>query len=283
LLTDDLKRQLIDQFIAQTSIPEVQQPQDSDVSLEELWDLCSLEQSFAHLLDLVRFIKDLQLDELGRLLGGRGGRPQAIVSTVHKVKGLEFDRVIVLPSDLSFGRLAASRTDLAMDAAEEARLMYVAMTRAKSYLTYFVGEREYCWAQSQAFAGHQVNGRILAGSHEEIALGWAMVANGFNPNPDACQAYIEKNVRVGDRITLGGRGAGAGMSVMHHPSPARSFQVGFLSQKSGAGGHNSSLIVSAVVRFRPDRNQDGTYKDDLATSVQQRGWGYVVLVTGELR
>jgi hypothetical protein len=170
-----------------------------------------------------------------------------------------------------------------MDAAEEARLMYVAMTRAKSYLTYFVGEREYSWAQSHAFAGQQVNGRILAGSHEEIALGWAMVANGFNPNPDVCQAYIEKNVRVGDRITLGGRGAGAGMSVMHQPSPARSFQVGFLSQKSGAGGHNSSLKVSAVVRFRPDRKQDGTYKDELATSVQQRGWGYVVLVTGELR
>jgi RecQ family ATP-dependent DNA helicase len=283
LLTDDLKRKLIDQFKAKTEIPEVRQSQDTDVRLEDLWDLCLVEQGFGHLSDLARFIKDLQLDELGRLLGGQNDRTQKIVSTIHKVKGLEFDRVIVLPSNLNFGRPGSSQRDLAMDAAEQARLMYVAMTRAKSYLTYFVGRREYSWAQSQEFTGQLANGRILSGSHEEVALGWAMVANGFNPNPDACQAYIEKYVRVGDRVTLGGRGAGAGMSVMHHPSAARSFQVGFLSQKSGAGGHNSSLKVSAVVRFKPNRNQDGSYKDDLANSVQQRGWGYVVLVSGELR
>ena len=70
---------------------------------------------------------------------------------------------------------------------------------------------------------------------------------------------------------------------MHHLDRGRSVQVGFLAAAVGAGDETSLLKVSAVVRFKPDRNQDGTYKDDLAISVQQRGWGYVVLVTGELR
>ena len=240
--------------------------------------------SYAHLSDLVRFIRDLQLDELGRLLGGQKGRVQKIVSTIHKVKGLEFDRVIVLPSDLNFGRPAGSLTDLAMDAAEEARLMYVAMTRAKSCLTYFVGKREYSWAQSRVFEGQQLNGRILAGSHEEVWLEWSStIIARFNPNPDACQSYIERHVRIGDRIFLGGAGNKAGMSLLHRLGRGQAVQVGCLSNDSGAGDQNSTLKVSAVIRFRPERDQDGTHKGALATSVQQRGWGYVVLVSGELR
>ena len=283
LLTEDLKRALIEQFNTNTVVPETRLPQRNDVRLEDLWSLCDAELSFSHLSNLVRFIRDLQIDELGRLLGGREGQPQALVSTIHKVKGLEFDRVIVLPSSKPFPYRAYRGQIIDMDAAEEARLLYVAMTRAKSHLTYFVGEREAQWAASKSFDGRQVDGRILAGSHKEVALGWSMGATNFNPDPEACQSYIEEHVRVGDSITLGGRGAGAGMSLMHkiHRRPA--FQVGFLAGAVGAGGQISALKVSAVVRFKPGEPPVGDPPVELAKSVKQRGWGYVVLVAGQLR
>jgi len=283
LIADDLKRELIQQFNALTDIPEARRAQDGDVSLLDLWELCLTEQSYAHISDLIRFIKDLQLDELGRLLGGRGDRPRSVVSTIHKVKGLEFDRVFVLPSDMGFGTRAISQTALSMDAAEEARLLYVAMTRAKSQLTYFVGDREYGWATARAFRGQQVDGQILAGSHDEVALGWSMGTTNFNPDPETCQSYIEKYVRVGDSISLDGRGAGAGKSLMHRLDGRRAFQVGFLASAVGAGGPYASLKVSAVVRFKPGEPWPGDPPVVLAPSVQRRGWGYVVLVAGQLR
>jgi hypothetical protein len=80
-----------------------------------------------------------------------------------------------------------------------------------------------------------------------------------------------------------GSGIKAGMSLFHRLGQGRAVQIGCLSRDSGAGNERSRLKVSAVIRFRPERNEDGTYKGELATSVQQRGWGYVVLVAGELR
>lgn len=173
-----------------------------------------------------------------------------------------------------------------MDAAEEARLLYVGMTRAKHWLTYFVGDRERAWGSNPVrhFDGKQNSSeRILVGSHEDVSLGWAMeTIDGFNPNPDACQEYIEKEVRIGDPIILSGNGSGAFKGFFHRGANGTLRQIGFLANQHGAGGPNASLQVSAVVRFKPDRLTDGTLSPKLANSVQQRGWGYVVLVSGQL-
>lgn len=221
--------------------------------------------------------------------GGR--RSERLISTIHKVKGREFDRVVVMPScaDFPFNGDHSEqkrRTDsgaLAMACAEEARLLYVGMTRAKEYLTYYVGRRECAWRDNppQLFGGCHIHGLILQGSHREVWTGWSMQQmDRFNENPDACQSYIGSHVRVGDAISVGGV---KNMSLFHRNAAGEQRQVGYLAKKFGPGSKNSSLVVSAVVRWKPDVTSTGDFDGSIASSVRQRGWGYVVLVSGQLR
>lgn len=281
VLSEELRGEIWDRIVKAIRIPEFAQAGNSEIAVDRLWNLCCREQAFPHLSSLIRFVEELRTDELVRLSGGIGGTPTAVISTLHKVKGLEFDNVIILPSESPFGRDGDShRSNLAGDAAEEARLFYVGMTRAKTRLTYFSGERERSWGKSipVAYAGQVTKGRVLVGSMQDVSLGWSMQCNAFNPDPDECQRYIENQVAVGDRIVLGGRGGGAYKSFMHEDSSGRRTQVGFLAKEHDAGGPNAELKVSAVVRFRPGPNDQ-----NLAECVRARGWGYAVLVTGRLR
>lgn len=291
VLTDLLKAELLEAFQRKTDIPETRSSMESTVSLANLWNLCCQEHTFPHLSTLVRFIRDLQSDELERLLGAGRGGSHAVVSTIHKVKGLEFDNVIVLPSGSSFpygdgvtGRGLDSASDsLERDAAEEARLLYVAMTRAKTRLVYFAGDREYTWAKPapEPYSGAQGTGLVLSGLHEDVWLSWAYERNYLNRDPDGCQAYIEKNVRVGDRLTLVRAGDRTSTALTHQDASGKARQIGFLAKKRGEGCQDASLEVSAVVRFA--LKPEDLAKESLADTVRHRGWGYVVLVSGRLR
>ncbi|MDB5474029.1 MAG: helicase [Devosia sp.] len=121
-----------------------------------LWDLCYDERSSPHLSDLIRLITALASDELQRLLRALRPKAQAVVSTIHKVKGLEYDNVIIVPSPSGFGDRLQGEA-LEMEAAEKARLFYVAMTRAKSRLVYFQGDRERAWGSKTALQSVAAN------------------------------------------------------------------------------------------------------------------------------
>ena len=281
-LSKELKRHLFQEFLQSAAIPEVLRPESAAIQLEDLWELCYQEQAVPHLTSLIRFVEELRSDDLGRLAGLIDSKSKATVSTLHKVKGLEFDNVIILPSSIRFGGAdrGARSADVAGDAAEEARLLYVGMTRAKRHLMYFVGDRETSWGRSlpEVYDGLTSDGRVLQGAMDDVGLGWALQKNYFNPSPDACQEYIESEVAVGDPIELGGAGAGAGKAFMHRSASGKLVQIGFLAQRHKVGGSNAQMKVSAVVRFRPT-DMDSS----MAQCVRERGWGYVVLVSGRLR
>lgn len=281
-LSEDLRREIFNRTVQAGGVPEYSRPATSDVTLDDLWELCCRERSFPHLSSLVQFVDELRTDELVRLLGTVDEASTAVVSTLHKVKGLEFDNVVILPSMIQFGVAGWDRLgpDLQGDAAEEARLLYVGMTRAKRNLTYYRGDRERSWGRKDPvpYDGLRTDGQMLIGSMEDVSLGWAMQRSAFNPTPDECQRYIETEVAIGDPIVLGGRGGGAFKSFMHRGSSGQLTQVGFLAKQHVVGGPNASLKVSAVLRFRPD-----SIDETLADCVRDRGWGYVVLVSGRLR
>lgn len=261
-----------------SNIPEVTRPRSEDVIPRQLWDLCCRESSYPYLSHLIEFVESISSEDLVRLLGReqKAARPP-VVSTIHKVKGLEFDEVTVLPSSSPF--FAASSKSLRSAAAEEVRLQYVAMTRAKSRVEYFIGPRERSWLNVQAFPGDAGSGKLLEGKPEEVGISWAWEATGrYNPDAEKTQAYIREQVRVGDRLSVS---SADGRSLMHRADSGEERRIGRLASSMGSGGSRSSLAVSAVLRCFFDGKQ--YFGGETARSVAEQGWGLVVLASGILR
>ena len=79
-----------------------------------------------------------------------------VLTTIHKVKGLEFDAVIVPPSEREFPYCSnleedVSTNDFSALLHEERRLYYVAYTRAKKLLCAYIGNRELAIKQGEVY------------------------------------------------------------------------------------------------------------------------------------
>jgi len=259
------------------NIPETTRARDEDISPRQLWGLCAQETSYPYLSHLIEFIETLDSDHVIRLIGRevKSSRPP-VVSTIHKVKGLEFDEVFVLPSSTGFFK--GRGTSLLSSAAEEVRLQYVAMTRAKSGLTYFIGPRERCWWRAQEYLDDVVGVKCLKGELNEVGISWAWEKNeAYNSDAEATLSYIQERVRVGDRLSVEGYD---GRSLFHHYESKGGRQIGRLANGIGSGDQNSDLAVSAVLRHPFDGKQ--YFGGTTAESVIVRGWGLVVLASGFL-
>ena len=115
-----------------------------------LADLRQLEAIAAGYPSRERFLTELTLDPPGATSDESGAplkdEDYLILSTIHSAKGQEWKAVTLLnavdgciPSDLATGTTA--------ELEEERRLLYVAMTRAKDYLTLVVPQRFYVHQQ----------------------------------------------------------------------------------------------------------------------------------------
>ncbi|MFF1404613.1 UvrD-helicase domain-containing protein [Streptomyces sp. NPDC058294] len=154
----------------------------------------------------------LDLDRLRRAVAdGRfpdeAADPEAapiVVSTVHRAKGLEFDRVIVLtpPTVADLHRRYAQELDLPA----EARALYVAMTRARKDL-YHVAPPELPHLKR---AGGRRDGRRYLGSFRSYDR-YGIVAEagdvcrdnppGHGTDAVATQAYLLEQVRPGQEVS----------------------------------------------------------------------------------
>jgi DNA helicase-2/ATP-dependent DNA helicase PcrA len=143
-----------------------------------LADLRQLEAIAAGYASRERFLTELTLDPPGATSDEAGvplkDQDYLVLSTIHSAKGQEWRAVTLLnavdgciPSDLSTGSTA--------ELEEERRLLYVAMTRAKDYLTLVVPQRFYVhqqaaggdrhvYASRTRFIPEQLAGRFEKGS-----------------------------------------------------------------------------------------------------------------------
>ena len=95
-----------------------------------------------------------------------------ILTTMHKVKGLEFDVVIITPSDANLPLksrhnyanminnrhfIIASEDDDLADLDEERRLLFVAYTRAKKRLYIYKAQREHALENNQIYLKSESN------------------------------------------------------------------------------------------------------------------------------
>ena len=95
--------------------------------------------------------KELRIDKDDKLT--------IVLTTMHKVKGLEFDAVVITPSFANlplkahreYGEGYTSQIDDIADMEEERRLLFVAYTRAKKYLHIYNAKRELALENKQIY------------------------------------------------------------------------------------------------------------------------------------
>ena len=221
--------------------------------------------TFPHLSHHIELLKQIKFSELTRMLGTKNNEPELVISTIHKVKGLEYDRVVIVPS---MSGIVVRNDTIKARSADEARLFYVAMTRAKSRLLFGFGERERAWWNKIEYAGSAKGGRVLMGSPEEVYISWAAPNRNLGKK---VQEYIKNNVEKGDTINVQGR-------QLLHSYQNRQQQVGSLSKDFEIG--RGELRVADVCRYSQDN--EGRYFEGLVDDVKSKGWSYVVLVEGTL-
>jgi superfamily I DNA/RNA helicase len=132
-------------------------------------------------------------------------RREVVLTTMHKVKGLEFDAVLLPPSVADFGldkhtgKAAANLFELVE---EERRLLYVAYTRARYRLVVMRGNRERAVAAGQCFTleglDQQLGRTIKEGPGKVQLYWWAKEGQFFT----AIHTQVLTQLKVGDPLTL---------------------------------------------------------------------------------
>ncbi len=252
-LTEELFDRLFGVF-SQQNIPEINGYECDDI--RELWDLCHQERYYPFISHLISFLEEITLSELTRLKSTDSKNTERVVSTIHKVKGLEFDNVIII-------KPRQKESD-----EEETRSSYVAMTRAKKRLDFYILDRI-----------DEASNKVLVGDIGEVRISWSLSKSSWNLDPESSQEYIKENVHVGDRLEIGGQGEGAGFSIFHNKT-----QIGFLSNDNRSGRVGvTELFVSAVLKYPNKFELKYAYGGSYLQKHKDQGWGWLVLVRGVLR
>lgn len=127
-----------------------------------------------------------------------------ILTTMHKVKGLEFDVVIITPSFealpfMPYGQYTVEKKK--EDFEEEKRLMFVAYTRAKNYLYVYQWTREKEVANDiEEMHDIPVNSQMQELYHDKIELD--KLNFGFGANSDSINLFIENDLKRNCPLTI---------------------------------------------------------------------------------
>jgi len=246
--------------------------------LQTVFSLLREENSRPRFSELMQFLRELRESDIERLLAkANKGTAQArlTISTVHKVKGLEYDRVILPQSTALFpmttGNGANPHPDV-VDAAEEARLWYVAMTRARDVLYMGWGGRERAWWNRRAYTMTTDNRRSpLTGSPAEVFVSWSAQTPQFNAE---IQSYIERKVKNDDQVNIHPNGEIS--HAQHRIGKLSATARGQLNLANPATGAVSNIIRYSCGTYFQQHNPQ--FYTPLHAEVKQTGWFYTVLV-----
>ena len=155
---------------------------------------------------MIAFVQEMRASDVERLKARNslGSGPTSItISTIHKVKGLEYDTVVVMPASARFPLSNGSgRRVSKADAAEEARLYYVAMTRARDRVYVGWGKREKKWWKAEPYEGDGAGTTVrLEGSPKEVFISWPCYATQVD---SGVQEYMKRSVSA---MASGSKGA----------------------------------------------------------------------------
>ncbi len=190
---------------------------DFDDDLEQMWNALRRSAPVGSGFRNVDMRRLRTVTATGRLADELTVQPPSdlVVSSFHRAKGLEFDRVVVVdPGDLPAEEAPTTtqnrkrKKQWQVDAAEEARLLYVAMTRARDELLRLrppegrfvrMAPEVGRWARYSfrhwvrrglEMHGGDVDNELPAGTRE------------FVTDPRQLQEYLATEVRPGDEVTV---------------------------------------------------------------------------------
>ncbi len=267
-LDDSALREVIERF-AKAGVPE---SMDSRSLLEQMWNIVVAERGRPTWNDLTEMVEQLTTTDLvwlglkRRSVNGVGA--DVVVTLAHRVKGLEFDAVVIPPSTARFP--LSKGGDLAAESREEARVLYVGMTRAKNDLVVAWDGRERAWHRKDSWPGDGSRSKWLEGDPKQFILN----ASGESRK---IREYIRASVSEGDTVEVrpqistyeilhGGRKIAVTSTAFGMPTPAGSDET-------------AKCRVAAVFRFEPrDQWLDKLVKKDSAYP----GWHYVPLIQGHV-
>ena len=248
--------------------------------------------------DLIEFVKDLSFKDDGQLgkiyrnhilkVSSSDDRQEIIITTMHKVKGLEFDAVLTPPSFSNLPQIAdrgLNETRLKELIEEERRLYYVAYTRAKYALVAINYNREKALlaGKKYEFSDEILNiiGVSITDGTEKLFLGWGATERGLTAHK-----FIEQKIKVGDKLKLKRTQNSWSINVNGRI-------VGYLSgeesQKLNGRVNSSNLLgfsVSGIYVFTyqdsvdsDERNRTGFSKKWL-NEAKERGYIYIIDFSG---
>ncbi len=267
-LDDSALREVTDQF-ARAGVPE---SMDSRLLLEQILSIVVAERGRPTWNDLTEMAEQLTTTDLVWL--GLKRRPvdgigaDVIVTVVHRVKGLEFDAVVIPPSTASFP--LSTGGDLGAESREEARVLYVGMTRAKNDLVVAFDGRERAWLKKNPWQGAGSRAKWLDGDPSTLILN----ASGESRH---MREYIRSSVREGDTVEV--RPQVNTYGIWHEGHKVGATSKAFGTPTPGGSGETSTCRVSAVFRFEP---QEHWLDNLLKRDPSYPGWHYVPLVQGHV-
>lgn len=212
---------------------------------------------------------------------------EIVLTTMHKVKGLEFDAVVITPSYQPLGYKTDGTVEDHYDELieEERRLYYVAYTRAKKYLYVYKSERERRVEASEGYMPTQQLQNALGHSFQQgldkFNLGYP-ASTGFRAS-----SYIESQVEKNDEITLERQRYGWFLTIGRHTvGKLSNNESRILDRHCDGEDFIDGIFVSDVFvwryedTLRIDRQRGTDFAKSWSESAKERGYIYVVDIAG---
>ena len=195
-----------------------------------------------------------------------------VLTTMHKVKGLEFDAVIVTPSVASLPFDPLEEVDMTMPLTnhdkecieEERRLLYVAFTRARKFLMAYLGARENAVKAIRKYAGDDTSLGIRERHPglDNYNIGYNAGQYGFGNNTNIVNK-VEKNAPIAIQKRIAG-------GYTFYDVKCGAMTVGQLSSSSSIRKTMEEKDISQLNGYFVSDVFYWTYQDTLATDIRRQ-------------
>lgn len=221
---------------------------------------------------------------------------EIVLTTMHKVKGLEFDSVIIPPSFSNLPLRSSdllTQTELEEQLDEEKRLAFVAYTRARYRLLIFKHSREIALENNSKYImPENENNSLGIPVKPEIGklnIGWAAKTFNFN---SGVNSYINSSIKSGDFVFVKKKEVpynGTFFTVCELFKKNTTRVIGELAGKANIiQNHNevSGFVVNEVVTWsyedtlKYDSKNGTSYAKDWCEGAKKQGYIFLVDFAG---